>query len=188
MDFSVFVIPVSIVWVGSEILLTRMKHSDQTSSRRDSHSIRILWLTISLSIAAGVFVRVRGIGSLPIESSPMSLGGLTLIVAGLLLRWIAVLNLRKYFTVDVAILKDHTIVNTGLYKHLRHPAYAGALLSFIGLAFTFANWMSLLVIVIPTTWAFLYRIRVEERALLQHFGESYRTYCSSTYRLVPWIY
>ena len=188
MDFSVLVGPVSVVWACFEILLVRLKHSDQTSSSRDNNSIRILWLAIFLSVTAGVVVRISGIGNLSFASSPMSVVGLTLIVAGLVVRGVAVLNLRKYFTVDVAILRDHAIVNTGLYRYLRHPAYAGLLLSFTGLAITFANWLSLLVIVVPITWVFSYRIRVEERALTEHFGDSYRTYCSSTYRLIPWIY
>ncbi|MCX6132367.1 MAG: isoprenylcysteine carboxylmethyltransferase family protein [Ignavibacteriales bacterium] len=188
MDLSFVLAPVSIVWIGSEILLARLKHSDQKGPSRDRRSIIILWLAISLSIPAAIVVRFLGVGYLPFNHAMMNLGGLMLIVMGLILRWVAVLTLRKYFTVDVAILSDHKIITAGVYKHLRHPSYTGILVSFVGLAITYSNWVSFVVIVVPITAAFLHRIRIEERALLEHFGESYRRYCASTWRLIPRMY
>jgi protein-S-isoprenylcysteine O-methyltransferase Ste14 len=106
----------------------------------------------------------------------------------LAIRWAAILTLRKYFTVDVVIMNDHKVVMTGLYRHIRHPAYLGSLLSFLGLAISFSNWLTALVIFIPITSAFVYRIRVEEKALGQFLGDVYRQYRSSTKRLIPGIY
>jgi protein-S-isoprenylcysteine O-methyltransferase Ste14 len=114
--------------------------------------------------------------------------GIVLIIAGLAVRWTAILTLRKYFTVDVAIINDHKVVMTGLYKHVRHPAYLGSLLSFLGLAISFSNWLAALVMFVPITGAFLYRIKVEEKALDAFLGDAYRQYCSSTKRLIPGIF
>jgi protein-S-isoprenylcysteine O-methyltransferase Ste14 len=50
------------------------------------------------------------------------------------------------------------------------------------------NWLSLLIVFLPILGVFLYRIRVEERVLQQHFGQEYEVYCRSTKRLVPWFY
>jgi protein-S-isoprenylcysteine O-methyltransferase Ste14 len=36
--------------------------------------------------------------------------------------------------------------------------------------------------------AMLYRIRVEERALTERFGDEYTEYCKKTKRLIPFIY
>ena len=114
--------------------------------------------------------------------------GMVLIVAGLAVRWVAILTLRKYFTVDVAISSDHKVVMTGLYRYVRHPAYLGSLLSFLGLAISFSNWLSAVVIFFPITGAFIYRIKVEEEALEAFFGDAYRQYCSSTRRLIPGVF
>jgi protein-S-isoprenylcysteine O-methyltransferase Ste14 len=114
--------------------------------------------------------------------------GIVLIVAGLAVRWLAILTLRKYFTVDVAIREDHKVVMTGLYRYVRHPAYLGSLLSFLGLAISFSNWLAALVTFLPITGAFIYRIKVEEKALDDFFGEAYRRYCSSTKRLIPGVF
>ena len=48
--------------------------------------------------------------------------------------------------------------------------YAG----FLGLGLAFRNWLSLAVLMIAGLAALAYRIRVEERALVDHFGEHYR--------------
>jgi protein-S-isoprenylcysteine O-methyltransferase Ste14 len=41
---------------------------------------------------------------------------------------------------------------------------------------------------VPTTAAVLYRIHVEEFALLQAFGEQYVTYRNQVRRLIPGLY
>jgi protein-S-isoprenylcysteine O-methyltransferase Ste14 len=118
----------------------------------------------------------------------MIISGLVLIVVGLVVRWTAIITLRKYFTVDVSIVSDHKLVITGIYRFVRHPAYAGSLLSFLGLGIVLSNWLSLLVVFIPITVVFIYRINVEEKALLAFFGDQYAHYCARTKRLIPKIY
>ena len=56
----------------------------------------------------------------------------------------------------------------------------------VGLAF--ANGLSLALIFLPLLCVTVYRIRVEEEALLAHFGAEYAAYASETKRLVPGIY
>ena len=92
------------------------------------------------------------------------------------------------FTVNVAIAADHQLIDTGPYRWLRHPAYTGALLAFLGLGLCSQNWASLALIVIGTTAAFSYRMHVEELALTGAFGERYRQYMQRTWRLVPGLY
>ena len=60
----------------------------------------------------------------------------------------------------------------------------GAFAFFIGLGFAFQNWISLAVVLIPTFFALLYRVRVEETALIEHFGDRYRDYMARTRRFV----
>jgi len=66
--------------------------------------------------------------------------------------------------------------------------YTGALLAFLGLGFCFGNWLSILFLTVPIIGAFLWRIRIEETALLDALGREYRDYMRRTERLVPWVY
>ena len=56
---SLFLI-ISIIWVISEILLGRAKISTDKAKDKDKSSLGILWITIILSIAAGITVRISG--------------------------------------------------------------------------------------------------------------------------------
>jgi len=76
-------------------------------------------------------------------------------------------------------------VKAGRYQHVRHPAYAGSLLAYLGMGLAFANCV---FIFFPVLLAALYRIRVEERVLKEAFGDEYGNYSRSTKRLVPRIY
>jgi len=79
-------------------------------------------------------------------------------------------------------------VDSGPYRYVRHPTYTGALLTFVGLGFCFGNWLTLLFLTLPIIGAFLWRIRIEERALTEALGEDYRAYMRRTKRLIPGVY
>jgi len=179
---------VSSLWICSEILLARTKHSQSTDTQIDKSSLRVLWITIALSVNTGIVLGVLGIGYVGQGSQVFPWAGLILIVSGLAVRWLAIVSLKSQFTVDVSIKKDHRIVRGGVYRYVRHPAYAGSLLSFLGLGVFFVNYCSVLVIFVPICAAFFYRIRIEENVLVEAFGNEYINYCKSTKRLIPGIY
>jgi protein-S-isoprenylcysteine O-methyltransferase Ste14 len=145
-------------------------------------------MTIIVCVFIGVFLGIRGIGFIREKSLLISSLGLFLVVLGLVIRWTAILTLKKYFTVNVSILSDHRIIDKGIYGSIRHPAYAGSLLSFLGLGLSFSNWLSTLIIFTPVLVVFIYRMRIEEKALVGFFGEEYTGYCKTTKRLIPKIY
>jgi protein-S-isoprenylcysteine O-methyltransferase len=71
---------------------------------------------------------------------------------------------------------------------VRHPSYSGALLAFVGFGLCVGNWISFLVLLVPITAAFLWRIHVEERVLNDALGDDYGRYAARTKRLVPVVY
>jgi protein-S-isoprenylcysteine O-methyltransferase Ste14 len=188
MDLNIIIVIVSILWVGSEISLAIIKRSLSGDKGFDKSSLRVLWLTISVTVSLGIILGFQSIGYFGNGSKIFSITGLLFIACGLLVRWTAIYRLKHHFTVDVSIAKDHRIIRNGIYRYVRHPAYAGSLLSFFGLGLYFANYISMLIIFVPVCIAFLYRIHVEEKVLSDNFGEEYTKYCASTKRLIPGIY
>jgi protein-S-isoprenylcysteine O-methyltransferase Ste14 len=178
-----------IVWVGSEIALGFARRSGtRGADSRDRSSLRILWTIIVASITASMFLTGLHRGTFGGSGTIWPNLGRSLIVAGMALRWWAILSLGRAFTVDVAIAQDQRLVDHGLYRVIRHPSYTGAILSFVGFGLMLGSWPSLLAIVVPITAAFHYRIGVEERALCEGFGEAYVRYMQRTRRLVPFLY
>jgi protein-S-isoprenylcysteine O-methyltransferase Ste14 len=188
MNLGIIMISVSVLWIGSEIILTRTRRSQTTDVRLDKSSLRVLWVTIAVGVNVGILLSFQRIGYFGNGSPIYPIAGLVFILCGLIVRWIAIVSLKHQFTVDVSITKDHRIINTGIYRVVRHPAYAGSLLSFFGLGLCFANYLTILIMFPPICSAFLYRIHVEERALRDNFGDEYANYCASTKRLIPGVY
>lgn len=189
MNIGIIIILISFMWILSEVILARITHSKtKTSKDLDKSSLKFLWMTIIVCVFIGVFLGIRGIGFISKNPLFISSLGLILIVLGLVIRWTAIFTLKKYFTVNVSILSDHRIIDKGIYGIIRHPAYAGSLLSFLGLGLSFSNWLSTLIIFTPVLVVFIYRMRIEEKALVGFFGEEYTSYCKTTKRLIPKIY
>ena len=176
-----------MIYLVSEIILAVVKRSRAGAASRDEHSLGLMWLVISLSIAAGVFVA----GNLATTILPHRhfVAAIGVFVFGVgLLRWIAIIQLGRFFTVNVAIAADHRLIESGPYRFVRHPSYTGSLLAFLGFALTLGNWLSILIVMVPITIVFLYRINVEERVLASALGDAYASYCRRTKRLFPLIY
>lgn len=172
----------------SEGVLSVYKRSGTQAAATDGRSLRVLWAVILCSVVAGI----AALSLLPQARSDLLARlygvGVAIFVVGLVLRWYAIVHLGRFFTVDVAIAEDHRVVESGPYRFLRHPAYAGALLGFVGLGICLGNWLALLAVTVPIAWAFLRRIEVEESALGSALGESYVAYARRTRRLVPFLY
>jgi protein-S-isoprenylcysteine O-methyltransferase Ste14 len=189
MTLGQVIVIVSVLWVASEIALSiALRSRGNLAPGADRSSLRVLWITITCSIAAAGFLGGLSAGRLPGSERAWAIAGLTLMVLGIAIRWAAILTLRRAFTVDVAIASGQTIVERGLYRVIRHPSYAGSLVSCLGLGMIFDSALSIAVIMVPITIAFLYRIRVEEAALHAAFGEAYARYVRRSRRLVPFVY
>lgn len=92
------------------------------------------------------------------------------------------------FRGDVTVRPDQPIVERGAYRYLRHPSYLAAMLLHFGFGLCFTNWGTLALLMLAIPPLFVYRIRVEERALRAHLGAPYDTYSSRTKRLIPGVW
>jgi protein-S-isoprenylcysteine O-methyltransferase Ste14 len=178
-----------LIYLVSEILLNLTRRSrSKTGTKQDRGTLGIIWLVIAVSITAGVFFALNFPGAALPHGRMFASAGIVLFVAGLLLRWWAIITLGRFFTVDVAIEKDHELVERGPFRMVRHPSYTGVLLAFVGYALSLRNSAALLVILIPVVAVFIHRINVEEEALSCALGSRYTDYIKRTKRLVPFVY
>ncbi len=172
----------------SELLLLIFKRAKSSATRikQDKLSIQILWTVVTISVLAGLYL--ANLYPMP-ESIPALLWiGLFLLIVGMVIRWKAIYQLGKAFTVNVAVSSTQKIKENGLYKKIRHPSYSGLLLEFLGLSLLFNSWYPLLVINIPIICALVYRIKVEEGLLSHFFGSDYEEYKKRTKRIIPYIW
>ena len=178
----------SFLFFISEFVLMILKRSKNTSAkkREDKGSLLILWLSIILTLTAGFYIAALGISGF--SNVFIYYSGIVLYLSGLILRWGAIIQLNKAFTVDVAVSENQSLITGGLYKKIRHPGYAGLLLIPAGLSIALNNVISILIIIVINFAAVSYRIYIEEKLLSEEFGNLYTEYKSKTKKIIPGVY
>ena len=114
--------------------------------------------------------------------------GLLIVTIGLIIRITSILALKQQFTYTVTKVDNHGLIQTGIYKKIRHPGYLGQLIIFLGLSTCLSNWISIILMFVSVFPGFLNRISVEEKFMADHFGQQYLDYKAHTKRLIPFIY
>jgi protein-S-isoprenylcysteine O-methyltransferase Ste14 len=115
-------------------------------------------------------------------------GGIVILLGGLVLRGWSIKALGDYFTGTVMVSSDQPVITAGPYRVLRHPSYTGFLLACAGVGLASANWVTVAASVLLPLAVCLWRIHVEESALLATLGDRYRTYAAQHKRLVPLVW
>jgi protein-S-isoprenylcysteine O-methyltransferase Ste14 len=165
----------------------------RTRRTRNAPSDRGTYWTWGLSFAAAIFVASQA----PDWAPGLSLSdggwwpfvaGLVLFWCGVALRWWGVLTLGRYFQLTVVVQEGQQVIQTGPYRYLRHPGYAGALLLMLGIGLAFDNLLSVVACIVLPLLGALRRIKVEEDTLSRELGETYRTYAQRTSRLIPGVW
>jgi len=93
-------------------------------------------------------------------------------------------NLGKNLTDSVVTRSAATLVTSGPYRFVRHPFYLSVALLIAAIALLSANGF-LAVMGLVTLLLLAVRTPIEERKLLEKFGEPYRAYVARTGRFVP---
>jgi protein-S-isoprenylcysteine O-methyltransferase Ste14 len=176
-------------WVASEVLIAIFTRTRRGAGEvKDRGTQLLLWVAILGSITIAMWISHVVPAPMFGKAHWLRLTGLLILVLGLAIRWAAILNLGSAFSANVAIRDAQRVRTTGLYRYVRHPSYLGLVMIFLAIGVYSRNWISLAVVVLLPTLALLYRIRVEETALREAFGEQYVAYSRSTKRLIPGIY
>lgn len=177
----------SVVWGIAEQVFARRNRHHGDALERDQGGF--VWITFSVAVGLTLACTfgLSGVGDFERAWSWQLLGGMVL-VFGLALRLYAIRLLARHFTSRVTVLADHRLIRSGPYRLLRHPSYLGQLMILAGLGAMMANWVALFAAPCFTTFALVVRIRVEERAMAEHFGGEFESYRRATWRLLPLIW
>ena len=165
----------------------RQRGQGKMSSSGDKGSLRALYVLITLGYFLSFSIGATKTGRVYPWDTFFAIG-VALIAPGLIIRIHSMLALKQYFTYSVAKADDHQLVETGLYKVIRHPGYLGQLMIFLGISISLSNWLSILAMMLPVALGYGYRIKVEEGFMLEQLGKKYLDYQQRTKRILPLIY
>jgi len=162
---------------------------DATARKQDRGSLYAVIGSLLVGVGVAYVIADDWTGAaIPWFRPQVTTVGIILIILGAALRWWAIITLGRYFTVDVAVRSTQAVVRSGPYRFVRHPAYSGLLLIALGAGLALANWASLVVALAISLIGLLYRVRVEERALIAALGQPYVDYMRQTKRFIPFVF
>ena len=167
--------------------------SERRGFRTGRHSVEIVWSRRLAGYLLVVLLAVQLVlpaAILPFPAHPaVQLIGLLLAGVGLLL---AVEGRRRLGTnwahaAEARIKTSHALVDSGLYRWVRHPIYLGMLLSVVGTELAAGSWLAVPLGVGWIVWMHR-QAGHEERLLLGRFGASYEAYMVRTRRFLPYVW
>jgi protein-S-isoprenylcysteine O-methyltransferase Ste14 len=181
---------ITTLWLGYEIWLVirdASRGKGKTAIDRGTRYFNFIaiWAGITTAVILSGFPKFFFPGG---RTSTAFFIGIAIMLIGMALRFWSVFTLGASFRTTVETHGDQKMISHGPYKLVRHPSYSGLILICCGFGFALQNWLSLLIVVILPLAALLYRIHVEESALISSFGSEYIEYQKRTKKLVPWVW
>lgn len=184
----IIIIAVSYLYGFFELFLNLKQRSKiKVTTSGDKGSLWLLYGLITLGYALSFSIGATKIGRIYPWNTFFAIG-IALVVVGFIIRMHSVLSLKQYFTYSVAKVENHKLIETGLYKFIRHPGYLGQLMIFLGISISVSNWYSILLMMMPISIGYLYRMRIEEKFMSEQLGEVYLIYQGHTKKIIPLLY
>jgi protein-S-isoprenylcysteine O-methyltransferase Ste14 len=111
--------------------------------------------------------------------------GTALLGAAIWLFWRSHYDLGQNWSPSLEITTRHTLITWGVYRTIRHPMYASQLLWGLAQTLLLPNWIAGVGGLFTFLGLYLVRVPHEERMMLDHFGDDYRSYAARTGRVLP---
>lgn len=115
----------------------------------------------------------------------LSIIGFVLLVTRLALKIWTLKALGRYWSPNVEIRETQKVIKTGPFKYIRHPSYLSGIMEIVGVALLLNAYYVLFSICLIFFICVFIRIRVEERILIETFGQEYENYKKEVGALFP---
>jgi protein-S-isoprenylcysteine O-methyltransferase Ste14 len=113
------------------------------------------------------------------------LAGWLCAISSFALRRQAIAALGKFWSLHVEIRDRHELIRTGPFRWVRHPTYLSMILELLAAGLILKAFFTLVAVSVLFIPALLLRLRIEETALVDKFGDAYREYRRRTPALFP---
>jgi protein-S-isoprenylcysteine O-methyltransferase Ste14 len=164
------------------------KRSPKKGRSRPEWTFFVGMAAVLVCSAGAVVAAVRHVAPMPGGVWWPTIAGIALMWVGAGLRIWSVTTLGHYFQLMVVVQDDHRVIEAGPYRFVRHPAYLGILISFVGVGLVSSDWVAFGLFMLGIGVMLVARIKFEERTLVQALGSEYSLYMQRTARLVPGVY
>ena len=111
--------------------------------------------------------------------------GVIILCAALVMFYRSHADLGRNWSISLQIRDEHRLVTTGVYRVIRHPMYSSFFLLAIAQLLLLPNWFAGASGLFGIGLLYAFRVRQEERMMMDRFGAEYLDYMAHTGRLIP---
>jgi protein-S-isoprenylcysteine O-methyltransferase Ste14 len=147
------------------------------------------WTAMLTALSAAVAIALSIIETTLRETTVVNnypiLAGLAFILTGWGVAYAANSAIGESWSPAIDKTKEQKLVTSGVYAFIRHPLYLSGLLILAGTNIYFRcswAWFGALLALVVT----LIRVPIEERRLVERFGQQYIDYQKRTKTILPW--
>ena len=187
-DYSFLIICWSIFWLYWFVSAFSAKKSIIKANWR----LAILWRVIFIVFVI-LFVEfdrssvVYGLSFFLKSLFSFQIIGDILTVVGLIVAIWARVHLGSNWAGYVTYKENHELVTSGPYRFVRHPIYSGLILMSLGTILCYGC-LAFIIFFGAVLISFTWRIKREEKIMINLFGQKYIDYMKKTKTLIPWIW
>ena len=174
-----------LVWIAGALTGKRTERV-QSGASRFRHSLIFALGALLLLFPARFHAGVLHARFVPRAPAIAALG-LAFTVAGTAIAIWARFYLGGNWSGRVTIKEGHELVRSGPYRFVRHPIYTGMLLALAGVAVGIGEVHALVGVAVMAA-AFRVKSRLEEKFMLEQFGEKYEHYQKEVKALIPFAW
>jgi len=135
------------LWIALEMVFwirARFLRRGQPSKQNDDRgSVALIMIGMYVLIFVSIMLSVRHLGILPQWTRYV---GFLLMIAGMIIRFSAIIQLGRFFSPVVGVVSNQEIIQSGLYRWIRHPAYTGGFITAVGIGLGLRTWWGVLVL------------------------------------------
>lgn len=170
-----------VAWILA-FVKPRREAAGQVKTERATTSRWGIGLVVVAFAVVWTYLRPKGYHQPALESAvSMVLGPVSVLLA-----WAAAHRLGKQWRYEAALSADHELIQTGVYRWLRHPIYASMLGMFLTVGLAWSWWPKTLLGLIFFVAGTEIRIAAEERLLMGRFPV-YAEYRRQTWAYIPFL-
>lgn len=176
-----------LFWFGVEIFVHFFFNKENTKKHEEKRSKYIMTSLFLFGMFGGYIFDFGAIERFLNSFNLIQYIGIIILLTGVFIRVNTIYRLGKSFSVNIGVHEEQKLIKSGLFKLIRHPAYFGIFLAFIGISISFYNPITTTFGIIFPFIGLMYRINIEEKILVKYFGNEYKEYQKETKKLIPFI-
>jgi protein-S-isoprenylcysteine O-methyltransferase Ste14 len=111
--------------------------------------------------------------------------GVFLLMSALLVFWRSHADLGLNWSPSLEIRTEHKLITNGIFGYIRHPMYASQWIWVIAQPLLLQNWLAGFLNMLVFVVFYYLRVGVEEKMMLDTFGNEYREYMNKTGAIIP---